>query len=258
MYKKMSNKKTQKIMSKPEEIILHTENLVKTYGGRNVVNKVNINVKRGEIVGLLGPNGAGKTTTFYMIVGIIRPNSGTVMFLDSDITQVPMCERAQRGMAYLSQEPSIFRRLTSLENIMAILETLPMPRAEMKHRAMELLDELGIGRLAKSRAYTLSGGERRRLEIARALVTNPSLILLDEPFSGVDPIAVADVQQIIRNLKKRNLGILITDHNVRETLSVTDRAYVIHTGEILIEGNADKLINDPEARRIYLGEDFKI
>ena len=251
-------KNTEKIMSKPQEIILHTENLIKTYGGRNVVNKVNINVKRGEIVGLLGPNGAGKTTTFYMIVGIIRPNSGEVQFLDSDITQVPMCERAQRGMAYLSQEPSIFRRLTSLENIMAILETLPMSRAEMKHRAMELLDELGIGRLAKSRAYTLSGGERRRLEIARALVTNPSLILLDEPFSGVDPIAVADVQQIIRNLKKRNLGILITDHNVRETLSVTDRAYVIHSGEILIEGNADKLINDPEARRIYLGEDFKI
>ncbi len=245
-------------MSNSEEIILHTENLIKTYGGRNVVNKVNINVKRGEIVGLLGPNGAGKTTTFYMIVGIIRPNSGNVMFLDSDITQVPMCERAQRGMAYLSQEPSIFRRLTSFENIMAILETLPMSRAEMKRRAMELLDELGIGRLAKSRAYTLSGGERRRLEIARALVTNPSLILLDEPFSGVDPIAVADVQQIIRNLKKRNLGILITDHNVRETLSVTDRAYVIHSGEILIEGNADKLINDPEARRIYLGEDFKI
>ncbi len=245
-------------MPNSKEIILDTKGLIKTYGGRNVVNKVNINVKRGEIVGLLGPNGAGKTTTFYMIVGIIRPNSGDVMFLDSDITQVPMCERAQRGMAYLSQEPSIFRRLTSLENIMAILETLPMSRTEMKHRAMELLDELGIGRLAKSRAYTLSGGERRRLEIARALVTNPSLILLDEPFSGVDPIAVADVQQIIRSLKKRNLGILITDHNVRETLSVTDRAYLIHSGEILIEGNAEKLINDSEARRIYLGEDFKI
>jgi len=245
-------------MPNSQEIVLHTEDLIKTYSGRNVVNKVNINVKRGEIVGLLGPNGAGKTTTFYMIVGIIRPNSGTAMFLDSEITQVPMCERAQRGMAYLSQEPSIFRRLTAFENIMAILETLPMSRAEMKRRALELLEELGIERLAKSKAYTLSGGERRRLEIARALVTSPSLILLDEPFSGVDPIAVADVQQIIRSLKERNLGILITDHNVRETLSVTDRAYLIHSGEILIEGNAEELINDPEARRIYLGEDFKI
>ena len=196
-------------MENSQEIVLHTEDLVKTYSGRNVVNKVNINVKRGEIVGLLGPNGAGKTTTFYMIVGIIRPNAGTVMFLNADITQVPMCERAQRGMAYLSQEPSIFRRLTALENIMAILETLPMSRADMKRRAMELLEELGIERLAKSKAYTLSGGERRRLEIARALVTSPSLILLDEPFSGVDPIAVADVQQIIRSLKERNLGIIM-------------------------------------------------
>ncbi len=238
--------------------VLFTESLVKTYNKRNVVNQVNINVNSGEIVGLLGPNGAGKTTTFYMIVGIIRPNAGQVFFKDNDITNVPMCERAQRGMAYLSQEPSIFRRLTALENIVAVLETLPIPRSEIKRRAHELLEELGIDRLAKSKAYTLSGGERRRLEIARALVTNPSIILLDEPFSGVDPIAVADVQQIIRDLKKRNMGILITDHNVRETLSVTDRAYLIHAGEIMIEGTAEKLINDPEARRIYLGEDFKI
>jgi len=238
--------------------VLFTESLVKTYNKRNVVNQVNINVNSGEIVGLLGPNGAGKTTTFYMIVGIIRPNAGQVFFKDNDITNVPMCERAQRGMAYLSQEPSIFRRLTALENIIAVLETLPIPRSEIKRRAHELLEELGIDRLAKSKAYTLSGGERRRLEIARALVTNPSIILLDEPFSGVDPIAVADVQQIIRDLKKRNMGILITDHNVRETLSVTDRAYLIHAGEIMIEGTAEKLINDPEARRIYLGEDFKI
>ena len=239
-------------------IVLSTWELVKTYNKRNVVNHVSIEVKPGEIVGLLGPNGAGKTTTFYMIVGIIRPTEGRVVFNDTDITFMPMCERAQRGIAYLSQEPSVFRRMTAYENIMAILETLPIPRAEMKSRAHELLEELGISRVAKSMAYTLSGGERRRLEIARALVTKPSLILLDEPFSGVDPIAVADVQQIIRELKSRNLGILVTDHNVRETLSVTDRAYLIHSGEILIEGTAERLINDPEARRIYLGEDFRI
>jgi len=239
-------------------IVLSTWELVKTYNKRNVVNHVSIEVKPGEIVGLLGPNGAGKTTTFYMIVGIIRPTDGRVLFHDTDITSMPMCERAQRGIAYLSQEPSVFRRMTAYENIMAILETLPIPRAEMKSRAHELLEELGISRVAKSMAYTLSGGERRRLEIARALVTKPSLILLDEPFSGVDPIAVADVQQIIRELKSRNLGILVTDHNVRETLSVTDRAYLIHSGEILIEGTAERLINDPEARRIYLGEDFRI
>ncbi|NLF38858.1 LPS export ABC transporter ATP-binding protein [bacterium] len=241
-----------------DNTILQTDGLVKTYSKRNVVNRVNVNVRSGEIVGLLGPNGAGKTTTFYMIVGIIRPTVGRVVFRNVEITNMPMCERAKQGIAYLSQEPSIFRRLTAFENIMAILETLPMSRTDMKRRAYELLDELGIAHLAKSKAYTLSGGERRRLEIARALVTNPSLILLDEPFSGVDPIAVADVQQIIRELKSKNLGILVTDHNVRETLSVTDRAYLIHSGEILIEGTAERLINDPEARRIYLGEDFRI
>ena len=245
-------------MPATSEAVLYTEKLVKTYNKRNVVKQVNIEVHPGEIVGLLGPNGAGKTTTFYMIVGIIRPNEGRVIFQGREITNMPMCERAKTGIAYLSQEPSIFRRLTAYENIMAILETLPMNRAAMKRRAYELLEELGIERLAKSKAYTLSGGERRRLEIARALVTNPSLILLDEPFSGVDPIAVADVQQIIRELKTRDMAILITDHNVRETLSVTDRAYLIHSGEILIEGTAERLINDPDARRIYLGEDFRI
>ena len=245
-------------MNAPADAILYTDSLVKTYSNRNVVNDVNIAVRSGEIVGLLGPNGAGKTTTFYMIVGIIRPNAGRVVFKNRPITQMPMCERAQQGIAYLSQEPSIFRRLTAYENVLAILETLPLTRAEMKRRAYELLEDLGIARLAKSKAYTLSGGERRRLEIARALVTRPSLILLDEPFSGVDPIAVADVQQIIRDLKQRDMGILITDHNVRETLSVTDRAYLIHSGEILIEGTAERLINDPEARRVYLGEDFRI
>jgi lipopolysaccharide export system ATP-binding protein len=245
-------------MPSSAEAILYTEGLVKTYNKRNVVKQVKIEVHKAEIVGLLGPNGAGKTTTFYMIVGIIRPNQGKVVFRGQDITSMPMCERAQQGIAYLSQEPSIFRRLTAYENIMAILETLPMKRSAMKRRAYELLEELGIERLAKSKAYTLSGGERRRLEIARALVTNPTLILLDEPFSGVDPIAVADVQQIIRELKERNMAILITDHNVRETLSVTDRAYLINSGEIMIEGTAERLINDPEARRIYLGEDFRI
>jgi len=245
-------------MPATSEAVLYTEKLVKTYNKRNVVKQVNIEVHPGEIVGLLGPNGAGKTTTFYMIVGIIRPNEGRVIFQGREITNMPMCERAKTGIAYLSQEPSIFRRLTAYENIMAILETLPMNRSAMKRRAYELLEELGIERLAKSKAYTLSGGERRRLEIARALVTNPSLILLDEPFSGVDPIAVADVQQIIRELKTRDMAILITDHNVRETLSVTDRAYLIHSGEILIEGTAERLINDPDARRIYLGEDFRI
>ena len=242
----------------PADAVLYTEKLVKTYNQRNVVKGVSIHVNKGEIVGLLGPNGAGKTTTFYMIVGIIRPNQGRVVFHGRDITNDPMCDRAQHGIAYLAQEPSVFRRMTSFENIMAIMETLPMKRDEMKKRSYELLEELGISKLAKSKAYTLSGGERRRLEIARALVTSPSLILLDEPFSGVDPIAVADVQQIIRELKHRDLAILITDHNVRETLSVTDRAYLINQGEILIEGSAEKLINDPEARRIYLGEDFKI
>ena len=238
----------------PEGAVLYTEKLVKTYNQRNVVKGVSIHVNKGEIVGLLGPNGAGKTTTFYMIVGIIRPNQGRVVFHGRDITNDPMCDRAQHGIAYLAQEPSIFRRMTSFENIMAIMETLPMKRDEMKKRSYELLEELGISKLANSKAYTLSGGERRRLEIARALVTSPTLILLDEPFSGVDPIAVADVQQIIYRLKEKNLGILITDHNVRETLACVDRAYLMYQGKILCQGDSNYLVNDPEARKYYLGD----
>ena len=205
-------------MALDNDILLHTEGLVKIYGGRRVVNGVDINVKRGEVVGLLGPNGAGKTTTFYMTVGLVKPNAGQVFLEGADVTHVPMHQRARRGIGYLAQEPSIFRKLTVEENIMAILETLPLTAAERKFRLDYLLEELDIAPLRKNKAYTLSGGERRRLEITRALVTNPSFILLDEPFSGVDPIAVYDVQQIIGQLKRKNLGILITDHNVREHL----------------------------------------
>ncbi|OQA27417.1 MAG: Lipopolysaccharide export system ATP-binding protein LptB [Verrucomicrobia bacterium ADurb.Bin345] len=227
--------------------LAETRELVKTYHRRNVVNGVNLTVGPGEIVGLLGPNGAGKTTSFYMIVGLIRPNGGEVFF-----------QRARMGMGYLSQEPSIFRRLTVEENVMAILETLPISRHERRQRLEYLLEELKISYLAKQRAYTLSGGERRRLEITRALVTNPSLILLDEPFSGVDPLAVYDVQQIIMELKQRGLGILITDHNVRETLAVVDRAYLICEGKVLREGTSSFLINDQVSRELYLGPRFSM
>jgi lipopolysaccharide export system ATP-binding protein len=236
--------------------LLRTENLCKSYKKRAVVNKVEINIHRGEIVGLLGPNGAGKTTTFYMIVGLIRPDSGRVVFDDADITRLPMCARAKKGIGYLSQEPSIFRDLTVEQNIMAILETLPLNYRQRKERLKRLLAELDMDKLAKNKAYTLSGGERRRLEITRALVTNPSFILLDEPFSGVDPIAVFEVQQIIENLKNKGLGILLTDHSVRETLSITDRAYIMYNSEILLSGTAQELINDPQARNIYLGHGF--
>lgn len=221
-----------------------------------MVNGVSITVNRGEIVGLLGPNGAGKTTTFYMIVGLIKPNAGKVHFKKLDITKLPMSRRAQLGIGYLSQEPSVFRKLTVEENIMAILETLKLSYTERRKRLKQLLDELKIGHLAKNKAYTLSGGERRRLEITRAMVTNPSFILLDEPFSGVDPIAVFDVQQIILELKQKGLGILLTDHSVRETLSITDRAYIMYNSKILISGTADELVNNPKAREIYLGERF--
>lgn len=240
------------------ERIMRTEQIVKVYGGRAVVNGVNITVNRGEIVGLLGPNGAGKTTTFYMIVGLVRPRSGNVYFKGTDITRMPMCQRARLGMSYLSQESSIFRKLTVEQNIMAILETLPLSRAQRRARLEELLKELGIAHLAKQKAYTLSGGERRRLEISRALVTSPSFILLDEPFSGVDPIAVFDVQQIIASLKAKGLGILLTDHSVRETLTITDRSYLIYEGKVLTHGTSDFLINDPEARQFYLGERFEM
>jgi len=238
--------------------LLETKDLTKSYNGRIVVNGVNIEVKRSEIVGLLGPNGAGKTTTFYMIVGVVSPTKGKVIFDNQDITNLSIHQRARFGIGYLSQEPSIFRKLTVEENIMAILETLPLTRKERQIRLRVLLDELRIAHLAKNKAYTLSGGERRRLEITRALVTNPSFILLDEPFSGIDPIVVSETQQIIRELKDKGLGVLLTDHNVRETLSITDRAYLIAEGKILISGTASDLIYDPKAREIYLGEKFRM
>ena len=237
-------------------MLRRAERLCKSDHGRKVVDDVSISVKAGEVVGLLGPNGAGKTTSFYMVMGLIRPDSGEIAFRDVDITHMPMYKRARMGMGYLAQEPSIFRKLTVEENIMAILETLALSSAERKKRCRELLDELELTRLAKQKAMTLSGGERRRLEITRALVTNPSFIMLDEPFSGVDPLAVYDVQQIILQLKERNLGILITDHNVRETLSCVDRAYLMSEGKILCEGDRDYLVNNPEARAVYLGEKF--
>ncbi len=238
--------------------LLETKNLVKTYGGRRVVDRLSISVGRSEIVGLLGPNGAGKTTTFYMTVGIIQPDEGQIIFDNDDLTKKSIHERCRLGMGYLSQEPSIFRKLTVEENIMAILETLKISPRERRKRLQALLEELNIAHLAKSKAYTLSGGERRRLEITRALVTNPSFLLLDEPFSGIDPIVVAEAQEIIRELKAKGLGILLTDHNVRETLSITDRAYLIADGKILISGTAEDLINNPEARKIYLGEKFRM
>jgi len=236
--------------------LLETENLVKSYRGRCVVNKVSIQIGRGEIVGLLGPNGAGKTTTFYMVVGIIRPEEGKILFRGEEITKLPIYKRARLGIGYLSQEPSIFRKLTVEENIMAILETLDIPQAERDRRLKKLLNDLDIAYLAKSKAYTLSGGERRRLEITRALVTNPSLILLDEPFSGVDPIAVFEVQKILGKLKAQGLSILLTDHSVRETLAITDRAYIMYEGKIEVSGTSQFLATDRKAREIYLGEKF--
>lgn len=237
---------------------IRSENLLKIYKKRRVVNGVSISVSAGEIVGLLGPNGAGKTTTFYMITGLIRPNGGKIFMDDKDLTRLPMYKRARRGIGYLPQEPSIFRKLNVEQNIMAILETLPLTRAQRKIRLEELLEDLDVTSLAKSMAYNLSGGERRRVEIARALVTEPKFILLDEPFSGIDPITVEEIQKIIHRLKEKGLGILITDHNVRETLSITDRAYIICDGEILKSGTSEYLANDPEARKIYLGEKFRL
>jgi len=238
--------------------VLRTDKLVKIYDGRSVVNGVDINCRRGEIVGLLGPNGAGRTTSFYMIVGLVRPNSGTVWFDDHDVTDMAMHKRARMGMGYLPQEESIFRKLTVEQNIMAILETTDLDRAGRKARCDQLLEQFGIAHVRKQLALTLSGGEKRRLTIARSLVPNPSLIMLDEPFSGVDPIAVQDVQKIVSGLRELGLGILITDHNVRETLSIVDRAYLIFEGRVLMEGTKDFLINNPEARRLYLGENFSM
>jgi len=241
-----------------DEPLLRTDKLVKIYGGRAVVNGVDINVRRGEIVGLLGPNGAGKTTSFYMIVGLVRPNSGRVFFEEEDVTRKPMFKRARAGMGYLPQEESIFRKLTVEQNIMAILETTKLSKAERKSRCEELLNQFGIEHIARNQALTLSGGEKRRLTIARSLVTSPSLLMLDEPFSGVDPIAVFDVQQIVSNLRNAGLAILITDHNVRETLAIVDRAYLIFEGRVESEGTKDFLLSDTVSRKLYLGESFQM
>ena len=238
--------------------ILKTEALVKAYRGRRVVDNVSIHVRHGEIVGLLGPNGAGKTTTFYMMTGMIQPNGGRIFFNECDITRFPMYKRARMGVAYLSQEPSVFRKLTVEENILAILETLPLDRQERENRLRALLKELSIDGLAKQRAYTLSGGERRRVEITRALVMDPKFILLDEPFAGIDPIAVEDIQKIVQHLKEKGIGVLITDHNVHETLSITDRSYLLFEGKILKSGTSEFLASDEEARKIYLGKQFRL
>jgi lipopolysaccharide export system ATP-binding protein len=238
--------------------MLQTQKLVKIYGGRAVVNGVDINCRKGEIVGLLGPNGAGKTTSFYMIVGLVRPNSGRVIFNGEDVTDLAMYKRARMGMGYLPQEESIFRKLTVEQNIMAILETTPMGKSERVARCEELLEQFGIAHVRKQLALTLSGGEKRRLTIARSLVTKPSLLMLDEPFSGVDPIAVEDVQKIIIGLRKLGLGIIITDHNARVLLNVVDRAYLIYEGRVLMSGSTEFLVSNPDARRLYLGEEFSM
>ncbi len=242
----------------PRADLLQTRALLKSYSGRPVVRGIDIRIKPGEIVGLLGPNGAGKTTTFYMIVGLVRPDGGQVIFRDSDVTNAPMYRRARLGMGYLPQEESIFRKLTVEENILAIMETLPLSETERRERARRLLERFGIARLARNRALTLSGGEKRRLTIARSLVTKPSLLMLDEPFSGVDPKAVEDIQNIIEHLRDSGLAILITDHNVRETLNIVDRAYLIFEGRVEREGSKDFLVNDPLSRELYLGERFQM
>jgi lipopolysaccharide export system ATP-binding protein len=238
--------------------LLRTVDLKKSYHGKQVVNGVSLEVRSGEIVGLLGPNGAGKTTTFYMIVGIIKPNAGAVFIDDHDISQLPIHRRARLGIQYLPQEPSVFRKLTVAENIMAILQTLNLDKHTRQVKLAELLKELKISHLADNKAYSLSGGERRRVEITRALVTAPQFILLDEPFAGIDPLAVNDIQAIIQNLKKKNLGILISDHNVRETLGVCDRAYILNEGQILEEGTPERIVSSDLAKKIYLGESFQL
>ncbi len=238
--------------------ILKADGLVKRYKKRTVVKDVNVSVRQGEVVGLLGPNGAGKTTTFYMIVGMIRPNQGKVTLDETEITRLAMYKRARMGIGYLPQEASVFRKMTVEENIFSILQVMPIPAAERKRRCDQLMTDFNITHLARSKGYMLSGGERRRTEIARALAGEPGFILLDEPFAGIDPIAVEDIMRIVANLKERNIGVLVTDHNVHETLSITDRAYLLFEGQILKEGTAEFLANDPEARKIYLGEKFKL
>ncbi|EKD22297.1 MAG: hypothetical protein ACD_87C00061G0001 [uncultured bacterium] len=231
--------------------------LTKIYGGKRVVNRINLEINPGEVVGLLGPNGAGKTTTFYMIVGLIKPDGGTISLDGEDLSRCPMYIRARKGLNYLPQEPSVFRKLTVRENIMAILETLPIEREEREERLQALLGELGLTGLSENSAYSLSGGERRRVEITRALVTSPKYILLDEPFAGIDPLAVADIGKIIAQLKAKGIGVIISDHNVRETLSVCDRAYIVNEGTVLVEGTPEVIAGSEIARKIYFGTDFK-
>ena len=243
---------------KTKEMILRTDNVIKKYKKRVVVKGVSVEVKQGEIVGLLGPNGAGKTTTFYMIVGIIKPFDGKVFLDDTDITDMPMYKRAQNGIGYLAQEASVFRQLSVEDNITSVLEFTKLSKVERKNKLEELLDEFGLQHIRKSLGIQLSGGERRRTEIARALAMNPSFLLLDEPFAGVDPIAVQDIQNIVRKLKDKNIGILITDHNVHETLSITDRAYLLFEGSVLKSGTPEDLANDEHVRKVYLGESFEL
>ena len=239
-------------------MIIETRNLVKVYGQRRVVDDVSLSVEQGTIVGLLGPNGAGKTTTFYMVVGIAKPDSGTVLLDGQDIGQMPMYQRARLGIGYLPQEASIFRKMTVEENLMSILETTALSHEEQLKKMDELIDEFGIGHIRKNLGTALSGGERRRVEIARSLATDPAFILLDEPFAGIDPIAVADIQGLIAHLAKRGIGILITDHNVRETLSIVDKAYILASGQVLLHGDSESIANDPIARKYYLGENFRM
>ena len=238
---------------------IKTDELVKKYGKKTAVDGISIEVKQGEIVGLLGPNGAGKTTTFYMVVGLVRPNQGSVYLGDKNITHYPMHKRAHLGIGYLAQEPSIFRKLTVEENILILWELMPaIQKSDYQKKLKELLGELGVWELRSQKAFTLSGGEQRRVEIARALATNPSFILLDEPFTGIDPKTLHDLQTIVRQLKERGIGILITDHNVRETLEITDRAYIIHKGKLMISGDSKTVANDPEAKKFYLGDNFQL
>ena len=242
----------------PNSMMLRVSDLKKRYGKKIVVNGVNLELKKGEIVGLLGPNGAGKTTTFYMITGMIQPNKGRIYLGEEDITDLPMYKRARKGIGYLAQEPSIFSKLTVEDNLRLVLEMTNFPKTVQKEKLEKILEDLSITAIRKSKGYNLSGGERRRVEISRALVIDPDFILLDEPFAGIDPIAVEDIQGIIHSLKKRGIGVLITDHNVRDTLSVTDRAYLLYDGSILMSGTAASLADDPEARKLYLGEKFKL
>ena len=237
---------------------LKTTELIKNYAGRRVVDGVSINVEQGEVVGLLGPNGAGKTTSFFMIVGLVTPDSGRILLDNEDVTDLAMYQRARRGISYLPQEPSVFRKLSVEENLMAILETLPIDGRQRRERMMRLIEQLGLEKVVKNKGYMLSGGERRRVEIARSLVIEPSFLLLDEPFSGIDPIQVLELQRIINELKRQGIGILMTDHNVRETLAVTDRAYIINNGRIFRAGSPDSLGRDPEVKRVYLGENFHL